>query len=186
MAGRQAELRVERSWSGEPALADEGARIALRLDAASLHLRVDAAHHGDPPPPAPPGHLDGLWEYEVVEVFLLGDDERYLEVELAPHGHHLVLALHGVRRRVGVIPRIDYTCRITGSRWHGEARLDAALLPRGRLRANAYAMHGRGAARRHLAAHPPGGAEPDFHRLDAFRTLEWSGGDGTEAAGPSA
>ena len=42
------------------------------------------------------GHLK-LWDYEVVEAFLLGAQDQYLEVEVCPHGQHLVLALRGAR-----------------------------------------------------------------------------------------
>ena len=32
----------------------------------------------------------GLWDYEVVELFLLNSDtEEYLELEFGPHGHYL-------------------------------------------------------------------------------------------------
>ena len=38
----------------------------------------------------------GLWDYEVVEAFFLNSKTgHYLEVELSPHGQHLVLLLHG-------------------------------------------------------------------------------------------
>ena len=38
----------------------------------------------------------GLWDYEVVEAFFLcSKTEQYLEIELGPHGHHLVLLLNG-------------------------------------------------------------------------------------------
>jgi len=36
----------------------------------------------------------------VVEAFFLGTDDRYLEVEVGPHGHYLVLQLHGSRNLV--------------------------------------------------------------------------------------
>lgn len=38
----------------------------------------------------------GLWDFEVVEAFFLcSKTEQYLEIELGPHGHHLVLFLSG-------------------------------------------------------------------------------------------
>ncbi|CAH2300949.1 Hypothetical predicted protein, partial [Pelobates cultripes] len=50
------------------------------------------------PPPGEPGQpFDGLWDYEVVESFFLNSKTtQYLEVELCPHGQHLVLLLCGV------------------------------------------------------------------------------------------
>ncbi|KAI2795361.1 hypothetical protein BLOT_016842, partial [Blomia tropicalis] len=34
--------------------------------------------------------MDKLYDYEVVEVFLLGSNEHYLEVELGPRGQYLL------------------------------------------------------------------------------------------------
>jgi len=132
---------------------------------------VDAPFHGDPPPAAAPGPVDRLWDYEVVELFLLGEDERYLEIELGPGGHHLVLALAGRRELVASGLPLDFAAHIDGARWSGRASLPLHRLPPGLRAANAYAIHGTGPARRHLAAHPVPGPLPDFHRLDAFPPL---------------
>jgi hypothetical protein len=101
---------------------------------------------------------------------LLGSDERYLEVEVGPHGHFLVLALHGVRRVV----RDDFepVCRVARSdefrSWRAELHLPAAWLPPGLSHINAYAIRGGGEARRYMAAFPVPGEQPDFHRLEHF------------------
>ena len=50
-----------------------------------------------------------------------------------------------------------------------------AWLPEGPLRANAYRIHGTGKGRRYFAASPPGGPQPDFHRLDAFQPFTLPG-----------
>jgi hypothetical protein len=102
---------------------------------------------------------------------LLGADDHYLELELSPHGHYLVLELHGRRRIVHQGRLLDYRAQIAGGRWHGEARVPIGWLPLGCRRLNAYALHGHGAARRYLAWRPGGGERPDFHRLDAFGEL---------------
>ena len=48
-----------------------------------LRLSIKAPLYNDPPAPAsPPGATDQLWDYEVVELFLMGAEERYLEVEV--------------------------------------------------------------------------------------------------------
>jgi hypothetical protein len=135
---------------------------------AALAVEVEAPDHSDAPPPGPPGPTPRLWEHEVVELFLLGDAERYLEIELGPHGHHLVLSLHGRRRVEQQGLAIEYEARREGGRWGGRARVPRIWLPPGLARCNAYAIHGEGAARRHLAAFPVPGAEPDFHRLERF------------------
>lgn len=164
-------IDVSHTWDGRP-LARPAARLVVKPGPVHWIVQVEADYHGDPPPDGPPGPTSGLWEHEVVELFLV-DGERYTEIELGPHGHHLVLQLHGVRRVVCDRLPLDYQASIDGARWRGLARIDAALLP---LRAetdrpatfNAYAIHGRGADRRYLAACPVPGDAPDFHRLTAF------------------
>jgi hypothetical protein len=163
-------FEVAGSWDGGPLVANEFARIELRAG-RFLELEIDASYHGDPPPSAPPGTTPGLWEFEVVELFLLGEGERYLEIELGPHGHHLVLRLEGRRHVVESGLPIEFRVERSESRWHGHARLSRHWLPTGLHAANAYAIHGQGAARRYLAAHPVPGPEPDFHRLEHFAPL---------------
>jgi hypothetical protein len=169
--GRGARWTLTRDWRGTPVTAREHVQLAARFEGELLIVEVDAPLHGDPPPSAPPGRCDGLWEHEVVELFLLGDDARYTEIELGPHGHYLVLKLHGARQLVDDRIPLALQTRIDGGRWHGRATLERAHLPQPVRAANAYAIHGVAPARRHLAAHPVPGPRPDFHRLDCFQPL---------------
>lgn len=171
---KRCSIRVASTWKGEPIAVDEAVELDLELRADRLTIDVRAPFHADPPPASAPGSCSGLWEYEVVELFLLGADDRYVEIELGPHGQFLVLTLHGSRALVADGHPLDYSCGIEGVRWWGSAQLDASLLPDGLTRHNAYAIHGEGKARRYLAAHAMGGDLPDFHRLDAFQLLNWN------------
>lgn len=103
---------------------------------------------------------------------LLGDGERYLELEFGPHGHYLALALRGVRavERKGMA--LTYEVTRDGARWEGRASVPRSLLPEPVRAVNAFAIHGAGEGRRYLAYSPAGGAQPDFHRLDAFVPLD--------------
>ena len=85
----------------------------LSWDTDHLSVQVRAPYHSDSPPPSPPGPMDFLWEYEVVELFLLGAGERYTEIELGPHGHHLVLQLVGCRNVVRRCIPVQYQAEIT-------------------------------------------------------------------------
>ncbi len=164
-------ITVASTWNGEPCDPDERVELWLEVRDEALRLDVDAPFHGDPAPSGPAASTPRLWEHEVVELMLLGDDDRYLEVELSPHGHFLVLMLHGARQVTHQGMAMHYRATIADGRWRGEARIPMTWLPPGCSRLNAYAIHGRGDARRHLAWRPPGGDQPDFHRLERFAPL---------------
>ena len=165
-------LRIDHLWDGSPADASEHVGLTLSLAGDGLRLAIDAPLHGDPPPPAPPGALWGLWEHEVVELFVLGADGRsYTEVELGPHGHHLLLRLDGRRNPIERCLPLDAAWTYVPGRWRAQTVLPFAVLPPRPWRGNAYAVHGA-TPRRFLAWAPVPGAAPDFHALERFRPLE--------------
>lgn len=174
-------LVIAQTWDGQPVDSDE--QVTLDLSAADgdrLHIRVRAPFHGDPAPAGRPGPTIGLWEHEVVELFVLGAPPDappdappvYTELEVGPHGHHLVLRLRGVRAVEEKLLPLQYTAAVVTSHgrdvWQGDALLDRSILPPPPHRINAYAISGVGAARRHLALYPVPGDGPDFHRLACF------------------
>ncbi len=167
-------IAIDRTWDGGSAAAGERVLLALIWAADRLTVRVDAPFHDDPPPAAPPGRCDRLWEHEVVELFLVGRGDRYLEVEFGPHGHYLALGLHGVRRVVDAAISIEFRATVAAGRWAGVGAILRRDLPADLERWNAFAMHGVGPARRYLAAHPLPGPRPDFHRIGAFPRLDRS------------
>ena len=158
-------------WDGQPAHPGEVVTLTLAVEEVGLRIEIDAPFHGDPPPPTAPGPTWGLWAFEVVELFVLGDDGHYTELELGPHGHHLLLQLQGPRHILRHSLPVKHSAKIEGDRWLGQAMLPWDVLPVGALRANAYAIHGLAAERRHLAWAPVPGQGPDFHRLDQFRPM---------------
>lgn len=160
--GTRWRLRIEHTWNGNPVDDDEAVSVGLERAERHLLLRIDAPFHNDPPPAS-----DDLWHYEVVEVMLLGEDDRYVEIELSPHGQSLALSLHGERNVVERGAMLDYKAQIQPGRWHGVARVPLPWLPAGTNRLNAFAIHGP-SARRYLAWKPTGGPEPDFHRLGQY------------------
>ncbi len=161
-------LHICQTWDGRMIPAEAAAWLEVSAHQNDLVIRVDAPFHDDPPPPGAPGSTDALWLYEVVELFLLGNASHYLEIELGPHGHYLVLQLEGVRHITRSHLPLMYTTERYGNRWRGHARLPLPYLPEGVDRANAYAICGTGAQRQYLAAYPVPGDKPDFHRLVAF------------------
>lgn len=165
-------LEIDATWDGQMARPDEAVQLCVEIDGDDLVIDVDAPFHGDPPPAAPPGATDGLWNHEVVELFVASEvGPKYLEIELGPHGHHLVLQLDGIRTVVARGLAIAFTSRIAGDRWTGQARVPRAWLPPSPHRVNAYAIHGEGEARRYLALAAVPGEKPDFHQPAHFVAL---------------
>src|SRR5262245_2652553 len=58
---------VAYSWDGYLLEHEQQAEVTITLNPRQLHIHVQAPFHGNPPPSAPPGHLPGLWEHEVLE-----------------------------------------------------------------------------------------------------------------------
>ena len=172
------ELVVGSTWDGQPADAGERAVLRLSLHGPHLQIEVDAPFHGDPAPSGPAGPTPKLWEHEVVELFVASAEPtpdaplEYLEVELGPGGHHLVLQLRGIRKPVASELPIEFEASTRGGRWTGTATVPGELLPPQPWRMNAYAIHGTGAQRRYLAWQPVPGAHPDFHGPDRFAAVD--------------
>lgn len=165
------QIAVDKTWDGAPVGVSERVELELQRVGEALVVEVDAPFHADPRPPVDKGRVDRLWDWEVVEVFLLGAHERYLEIELGPHGHYLVLELAGRRHVERQALLIEYEAQIHHGRWHGVAHVPLSYLPEAPTHLNAYAIHGVGSERRFLAATPVPGDAPDFHRLEHFAPL---------------
>nr|XP_023998728.1 UPF0462 protein C4orf33 homolog [Salvelinus alpinus] len=115
----------------------------------------------------------GLWDYEVgreknslpwpldyevdevVEAFFLDSTTvNYLEVEVCPHGQHLVLLLSGRGHAFMQQLPLSFTATITGNRWEGEALLPWCYFPPNVNKMNSYAIHGSGAGRTYESLYP--------------------------------
>ncbi|XP_070554491.1 UPF0462 protein C4orf33 homolog isoform X2 [Ptychodera flava] len=106
-------------------------RLSRNHDNNHINLEVDSPFFNDPA--APVGQVgkpfQQLWDYEVVEAFFLGADNKYLEVELCPHGQHLVLALNGFRKVMTDELPLDFKATISGNTWHGSAEIPMEYFP---------------------------------------------------------
>lgn len=166
-------LQINQTWNGHALAAKEQIQIELEHRPKGLLIDFSAPFYDDPAPAAEPGPTDGLWDYEVLEVFM-ANGQRYTEVELGPHGHYLVLQLNGYRHCVSKLQEIRYKTYRVASRWMGTALIPWELLPAAPWTYNAYAIHGQGSTRTYLAHFAVKGPEPDFHRLEAFQSLALS------------
>ena len=108
---------IERTWSGELIPPKACVRIDLLIDTTGAHVKIDSPFYDDVPPQEPPGSTWALWEYEVVELFLVDESGSYLELEFGPHGHFLALRLVAPREMASTHLKLDYRSQIAGNRW---------------------------------------------------------------------
>lgn len=170
---------IRTTWDGN-CVQHEPVKISLAPAAdGGMIIKILAPFFNSPGrPDGPSGQpFPQLWDYEVVEAFFLNDKDQYLEVELGPWGHHLLLMLNGERHAVkDKLPLTTYTATIEGDRWTGEAILPRDYFPPGVTKFNAYAIHGEGENRVYESLYPATGGEtkPDFHNLKYFQPLDVS------------
>uniref|UniRef100_A0A8D0H7E4 Chromosome 4 open reading frame 33 n=1 Tax=Sphenodon punctatus TaxID=8508 RepID=A0A8D0H7E4_SPHPU len=173
------EFKIEHTWDSLP-VNHEPVTIQLKAGNAGLLMEVGAPFFNDPPaPPGQPGKpFNGLWDYEVVEAFFLSDEtEQYLEVELSPHGQHLVLLLSSRRKIWKQELTLTFEVTRTNMKWDGRVHIPWSYFPSSTNKFNAYAIHGSEAKRTYEALYhvPPHeiqeGQKPDFHYLECFRHL---------------
>ncbi|XP_042322496.1 UPF0462 protein C4orf33-like isoform X1 [Sceloporus undulatus] len=115
-------------------------------------------------------------QQKVVEAFFLnGQTQQYLEVELCPHGQHLVLLLSGRRKVCKQELPLTFEVSRTSTNWIGKAHLPWSYFPPATDKFNAFAIHGSGVDRTYEALFPIPQLEiqkeqkPDFHRLEYFK-----------------
>eukprot|EP00052_Salpingoeca_macrocollata_P017727 m.145047 g.145047 ORF g.145047 m.145047 type:complete len:193 (-) comp20482_c1_seq4:36-614(-) len=175
------QFSITTTWNGQQLPPADHISITLTPcpDKQVVLMDIDAPLYNSPAAPSRPAGeaCPQLWDYEVVEMFFLGAEERYLEVEFGPHGHHLLLLLAGRRNMCRDQLPVVYTSKKSDGRWTGRAEIPFSYFPPGVDKVNAYAIHGEGDERTYKAMYPATGqhAEPDFHRLEYFRPLDAAG-----------
>ncbi|RWS23135.1 hypothetical protein B4U80_00319 [Leptotrombidium deliense] len=167
------EIAIEKTWNDILILPDDVIKVNLSIcnEKKTMNVEINAPFYNDPPPKAESGSLMGLWDFEVVEMFFLGNSEEYLELEFGPHNHFLVLYLRGKRNIVKNLSPLEYNAVIDGKKWSGKASIPLSFFPENVRKFNCYAIHGTGEKRTYLALFPtPNGSylQPDFHRVEYF------------------
>lgn len=164
-------LHMVTQWDGTPC-ADARLHGVVTLSATDAGLCITASlpHQAVPniPDAAPLSRVANLWEYDVIECFVVGA-EHYLEVELGAGGHFLVLAF--ARPRVcmkvyeALTPHMIFEPSMArGTAWRSSILIPWAMVPVGVKGVNAYVI-----SREHyLAYYPLPGPRPDFHQPDHF------------------
>jgi hypothetical protein len=115
--------------------------------------------------------VDGLWEYDVAEVFFLGDNGVYFEFEIDRVGNYLALDFDDVRQRRNefkdLILKIDTEIQENGV-------IHKFVLPKAILPENIMAVNCCGILRNEifLSLVDLSGIKADFHQPDKFLRLE--------------
>ena len=173
-------LKVDQLWE-TPQIRSSSpyACISFEWTEKGLYLNWKALFHNNPSPPCPPTtDCWGLWNYEVVELFIVGRQQNYLELEWGPYGHSLALKLKGIRQlesrvQLPFIPLIVQE----SFEWKGSYLIPFEYLPppiEGSWQTefiyqmNAFAIWEDEICRQHAIAFPLQGETPDFHQIEQF------------------
>ena len=180
-APKELTLKIDRYWNGA-ACSDRRLHGTVALSSTPEGLRITATlpHQASPNIPAqPPGaRVANLWEYDVVECFLVGS-RKYLEVELGAGGHFLVLDFCNRAPRVRdheyprLRPTLGWLPSVPGDpgRWRSSILIPWELVPQRVTALNAFVI----VRDQFLAYHPMKGATPDFHQPRAFPNVSLQG-----------
>lgn len=169
-APQELELRVERLWNGEVCPDDRlWAELRISKDQEGLRVRARAPMlHEQRVPNAPIGtRVDGLWEYDVVELFLVGPGHQYVELELGAGGHWLLLSFDSIRHRRDAHESFEPIVRFSKTPekiWTSELVIPWRMIPENLRAINAFSIM----AGQFMALSPTPGSKPDFHQPDSY------------------
>lgn len=176
MLKNEAYLPIETFWDGTPCT-NPLLRGAVRLvhTEAGIVMIARLPHQAQPNIPNAPirTRVANLWEYDVVECFLVGTD-GYVEIELGAGGHFLALDFSAPRVRRNEYadwqPDVAYTKDAGNGTWESRVLIPNDMLPAGLHAANAFVICGNA----FLCYHALPGPQPDFHQPDRFPPLIFS------------
>ena len=164
-------FQIQYEWDGTPLPETQWVSIEVQLSDTVMCIRVESPFFHNPAPvslPDPSVGLWKLWEYEVVELFIVGVDGHYTEVEVGPHGHHLVLQLDAPRSIVNHQLPMLWNAQIHGDQWTGQGEVSRALLPAEISRVNAFAIRTINGERQYCCFEPLPDTQPNFHQPERF------------------
>ncbi len=121
----------------------------------------------------------GLWDWDVVELFLSVSDECYYEFQVSPLGQFFELQIFEPRKRFNRqfhSPGAKFTASsLTPDGWNAQMRLPLQALRWDgnlrKLRGNAFAILGPPEKKTYWSLFLPQQAQPDFHRPEFFQQL---------------
>ncbi|MBI5794453.1 hypothetical protein HZA87_05260 [Candidatus Uhrbacteria bacterium] len=163
-------LHIDHLWSGASCPDDRlwaDVELSQTKDGLRVHVKAPMLLEQNVPE-APMGtRIEGLWNFDVVELFLVGPGHQYLELELGAGGHFLILGFDSVRRRSNSYDTFQPVVRFEKTaqkQWVSELAIPWKMIPENLRALNAFAIM----AGHFLAFGALPGTEPDFHQPDFF------------------
>ena len=163
---------LQKTWDGLAISPSEFVSVHFYYGDTHSNIEIKSPYYNNEAPPEPMQSLWRLWEFEVVEIFFVGDNQLYTELEFGPHGHYLGLQLDGPRNIIKKHIPVEYKAEIDNDFWTGLATVENAYLPEEIKRINCFAIHNCENSRRYLSYTRLPGEKPDFHQPDLFPFLE--------------
>ena len=179
-------VQIDHYWSGEPAPRARQAEARILWSPTALHVRF-VCHQAEPlvvsERPQTEKKTMGLWDRDVCEIFIAPDPgqvERYCELEAAPNGEWLDVALNwspagresdwSFDSRMTTAAhvnadRVTIAMRVPWSEWLSKPQEG------GRWRVNLFRCVGRDPNRGYLAWQPTKMPQPGFHLPQVFGWL---------------
>ena len=123
--------------------------------------------------------FEGLWEADVLELFIKDPSGRYFEFNVSPQGAWWAMELCAYRERVSYLrlPRVDLMeTEVLLDRWTALVCLDRASLPMPISAGSTVHVSGifHDDKPRYLSSNPVANVAPDFHHLEAFQRVSLS------------
>lgn len=167
-------LPIVTFWDGTPCAATHlHGTVTVSSAPEGVWLTGSLPHQPVPSLPAAPPltRVANLWEYDVVECFLVGTTQ-YLEVELGAGGHFLLLAFTAPRCCVQAyetfVPQMTYTAEVAGSTaWRTRLLVPWSMVPSGVRGINAYVI----SRNAYVCYAPLPGPKADFHQPERFPSV---------------
>ncbi len=122
--------------------------------------------------------VEGLWEHDVAEFFLMDADGRYQEFNVSPSGAWWSCGFSGYRARaagVAIPAEVLVETKIEPTGWQVVFSVPSRELwipLKGVVGVHVSAIS-RSPHTRYLSSSPVPGSAPDFHRRECFRAVEW-------------
>lgn len=171
--------RLDTDWNGAPAAVNMSFIVAV--DRSSLYFGGSMQAPPNMSAAAPGAFYEGLWEYDVFELFWgRSDAESYQELNLAPRGAWWSMPFSSYRMRGTPSAHENFSVESFSDEsglWRAAIKLSLSALneplyPLEQLNANVTAITMKPGVRYFSYNHPPPSAEPDFHLAALRKPIE--------------